>query len=186
MSEIPKISRRNIIAGLAAAPLLASKSIASMGVPQIVESAFSTDSSNEVPRYQHAAVSLLTGIVIVSGGYQVSLERRAANTPASDSVQIMNPFNGNWIDAAPMNHPRARHAAVALYQGKIAVLGGYSLAPIDSIEVYDPKYDRWDIIGQLPRPMADLQACLSGSNIIVTGGGNASFKISLQSLNIAF
>ena len=181
MKEIPKISRRNVLAGLAAAPLLASKSLANYAPFQEPLSEGSGQPSEGLPRYQGASAPLFGGLILVTGGYQV---RPSSTLPfktlPTANAQILNPATGEWTDVAPMRIARARHAAAFLWDGRVAVLGGFSDGPLDSIEVYDPRLNRWSTVGSLPFPMADISASAGSGRIIVTGGGNAFYSININ------
>jgi len=69
-----------------------------------------------------------------------------------------------------MSIPRARHAAIALADGRVVVLGGWSLQATASVEVYDPTEDCWSPGPSLAQPRYDHDAVSDGTNIFVIGG----------------
>jgi hypothetical protein len=122
-------------------------------------------------RYQHTATPLLNGCVLVAGGFHVSPRAGSAvsNLPQA-SVQIYDPRQDAWFAAAPLQTPRARHAAVLLLDGRVLVLGGYSLNVLATAEVYDPRTDIWSHAPPLATPRFDHAATLVRGQVIVTGG----------------
>jgi hypothetical protein len=134
-----------------------------------------SESNEGRPRFEHAAVALPDGRVIVIGGYATSsLTRSRSAAGPTSSVQMYDPQQDAWYDLAPMNMPRARHAAVLLPDGNIAVLGGINTSPLGSVEVYLPASDEWVEAEGLPSPMVDHAASIAGNNLVITGGQNGS------------
>ncbi len=134
------LTRRTVfgmIAAVAASPMLISKAFAKGRWQRPTPSALG---SRPQPRYLHAAVPTGDGRVVVIGGYTVSDAIRG-NTPMppTNSVQVYDPASDTWSDLAPLNVPRARHAALMLPDGRIVVSGGTYISPVTSVEIYDSK-----------------------------------------------
>lgn len=69
-----------------------------------------------------------------------------------------------------MKVPRARHAAVTLADGRVAVLGGVHTRPTASVEVFDPAAGTWTGGGEMALPRYDHMAETDGYSIFVMGG----------------
>lgn len=83
------------------------------------------------------------------------------------SVEKYDPKTDTWTTVADMNQARFGHGA-ASHDGKIYVFGGYSEelnfvhGILDSIEVYDPAFDKWTL----------LDSKMPG---VLSGGGGGAF-----------
>ena len=183
------ISRRQIILGAATAAIAASVPTAFSATSKLIKRqpvALSNESaSNNFPiiRYMLASVCLADGTVMVTGGY---------NSPPIDgdmpmpmnSAMIVNPNSGACIPVAPMNIPRARHAMVALKDGRVVVLGGMSMVATSSVEVYDPRTNQWQFADPLDQPRYDHSASFDGSNIYILGGSSQNMVGSMEVINV--
>ena len=78
----------------------------------------------------------------------------------------------NWRDIAPLQHIRS-HPATAVYNGKIYVFGGGGMqfTSLNSVEVYDPQADRWELATPMPTLRSGAMAAVIGDRIYVVGGG---------------
>src|SRR4029077_16334709 len=80
---------------------------------------------------------------------------------------------GQFTAAGPMTLGRNQHAAVALPDGRVVLLGGYHRedGPQRSVEIYDPKANTFAAAGQMAEARADFQATLlPDGRILATGG----------------
>jgi N-acetylneuraminic acid mutarotase len=79
-------------------------------------------------------------------------------------------FDG-WSMGAAMPLPRSEHA-VAEFNGKIWVLGGYppGRLPSDLVQIYDPATSRWSLGPKLPQPIHHTHVASVGGRIYVLGG----------------
>lgn len=130
-----------------------------------------------------AAAPLPDGRILVSGGYG----RPWKDVPPSalNSVQIYDPRSGRWESAAPMMLPRARHSAVALSDGRVAVIGGINLNATSSVEIYDPRRDTWESGPALAQPRYDHSAVEQNGQIYVFGGSGQAMLASIEILHLA-
>jgi N-acetylneuraminic acid mutarotase len=128
-----------------------------------------------------AAAALGDGRVLITGGYDQPWTGGAAPRALS-SVVVYNPSNGEYANAAPMRFPRARHAAVQLQDGRVAVIGGISASPTASIEVYDPSTDSWSVSQPLTQPRYDHVAVSDGNSVFVFGGSGQSMLASIETV----
>jgi N-acetylneuraminic acid mutarotase len=130
-------------------------------------------------RYMAAAATMGDGRILITGGYDRPAGPGAAPQPLS-SAMIYDPASGQWTSAAPMGLPRARHAAVALSDGRVAVVGGISIQPTGSVEIYDPRTNKWTAGGALAQPRYDHAAAASGQEIVVMGGSSQTMLGSVE------
>ena len=79
-------------------------------------------------------------------------------------------FDG-WSMGATMPLPRSEHA-VAEFDGKIWVLGGYppGRLPSNLVQVYDPVTSRWSLGPSLPQPIHHTHVAAVGGKIYLLGG----------------
>jgi hypothetical protein len=165
-----------------AIPLLANKSLASITGGDSSFRLFEEQYEVEpTARYMNSAATLPNGMILLTGGYPMSdMARNFQRVPASANVQIYDPSYDVYYSAAAMSTPRARHASVALRDGRIAVLGGFNLFPLNSVEIYDPYLDTWSHGGELPHPTFDHAVALSGSTVILSGGHSGASAIAFE------
>jgi N-acetylneuraminic acid mutarotase len=76
-----------------------------------------------------------------------------------------------WGERAPMLLPRSE-ASVAELNGKIYVIGGYPGTRVtsDSVQVYDPGTDSWELGPPLPMPLHHTMAAVVDGRLYVIGG----------------
>jgi N-acetylneuraminic acid mutarotase len=82
----------------------------------------------------------------------------------------MPEFDG-WSMGAAMPLPRSEHA-VAEFDGKIWVLGGYppGRLPSNLVQIYDPALSRWSLGPSLPQPIHHTHVAAVGGKIYLLGG----------------
>lgn len=122
-----------------------------------------------VPRSRLAVVAA-GGKVYAIGGY-VGDGRGAADTNA---VEEYEPDARSWVRKANMPTRRHGHAAVVV-KDRILVIGGYGDAgkgygPLDTVEEYNPKADRWAARAVMPTPRGFLGAAMIGGKVYAIGG----------------
>lgn len=179
------ISRREMLAGAAAAAIVVS-------TPSILASPLkkkrtapiqANQKSAPLIRHMAAAAALGDGRILVTGGYDRQWSEDFAPT-ALRSVGIFDPRTGQWSLAASMNSPRARHAAVALADGRVAVIGGIAQNVTASVEVYDPATNLWTIANPLEQPRFDHSAVSDGDNVYVLGGSSQGVRSGVEVLHL--
>ncbi|WP_159397792.1 Kelch repeat-containing protein [Sorangium cellulosum] len=115
------------------------------------------------PRSHHTATRLADGRILVAG----SEEWRSAGASRA-SCELYDPATDTWSAARPMLHPRARHDAALLLDGRVLVACGAG----DRAEIYDPASDTWSPTG--PMAALDRSGCsaslLPSGKVLVTGG----------------
>ncbi|KAM5337259.1 kelch-like protein 33 [Glossophaga mutica] len=106
-----------------------------------------------VPRAGHV-MAALGGRLYVAGGL--------GETGDLLSFEAYEPKTGSWTHLAPLPSPHVG-AAGAVLQGELLVLGGYShltYALSYLVHAYCPGLGRWLCLGTLPRPRAEMPACV--------------------------
>ena len=119
-------------------------------------------------------VLLDDGRVLVVGGQDiVPSSLQDVIPPFVGTTEIFNPETGEWQQAATMDQPLFRQAAVLLSDGRVLVVGGTLLIDATQTtraEIYDPAKDTWtpteDMGVERGRPNAVL---LSDGRVLVTG-----------------
>jgi hypothetical protein len=124
-------------------------------------------------RFLAASAVMKDGRILLVGGYDRPWSENSAARPTRSAV-IYDPVTEEWFDAAPMEVARARHAATALPDGRIAVSGGISSRPTSSVEIYDPMTNEWTTGEPLSQARYDHTAACSGGNLLIFGGSGQS------------
>jgi len=179
-----KPSRRDLIAGGAAVAL-------ATAIPRAVAETTSRsfDDSTEFvtqgapKRYGASAAYLTDGRIMVTGGYD-QLPRDDAPLRPLTTAYILDPTSGLWYSVTGLRLARAQHATVALANGRVAVIGGLGTSPLGSVEIYDPRLDRWEFGPPLAQPRYGHTAVSDGNGIIVMGGLSTSIISQVEILSL--
>jgi hypothetical protein len=142
---------------------------------------FSPAGALAMPIADHTATLLPDGRVLISGGTAPATMPQivafAQMYDPSVKPQSSLPTRGAFRATGSMVHPRARHAAVRLADGRVLVAGGEdeNASPIASAELYDPTTGRFSSTGSMAHsrdyPDATL---LADGRVLVTGGYDAT------------
>lgn len=90
-------------------------------------------------RYNHSAVLLSTGKVLVTGGFGLD----------SKTAELYNPSTHTWATANSMTAPRAYHTSTALRNGDVVVIGGYNgSSSLTSMDYYEAASNTWSSVAQ--------------------------------------
>lgn len=175
------ISRRQMLAGAAAVAIAASSpaSLMAAAPKRPTKSRRRPTSVPAMRRFMSATAMLADGRILVTGGYDRPSTQDGVSSPLN-SVMLLDPRTGEWTHVAPMLTPRARHAAVRLANGKIAVLGGLGMNPTASVEIYDPLTDTWEAGKPLAQPRFDHNAVSDGTDVYVLGGSSNGMLSSVE------
>lgn len=120
---------------------------------------------------QTALTPLPNGLVLRTGGSDdESVLREAA---------LYDPATNTWSSAGTMSVTRHLHTATLLQDGRVLVVGGYTLnaderpAGRTSVEIYDPATGAWTAAAptNLPRMQHTATLLPSGRVLVVGGGG---------------
>ena len=131
---------------------------------------FTPGTSMNTARGYFSAIKLLSGQVLVAGGYDGSI----LGLPFIASAEIYHPASATWTPVAPMEYAVAASAAVRLANGNVLMAGGVGTLPQASsaAEIYHPKTNTWTATGSLniPRDEDLVTALLPGGRVLVAGG----------------
>ena len=115
-------------------------------------------------RYDHSAILLPSGKVLVIGG---------VNTFGYlSSALLFDPSTNNWSNSGSLTNARYLHTATLLHTGKVLVSGGYgSSGWLTACELYDPSTGTWSSTGSMTTGRyAHTATLLSSGKVLVTGG----------------
>lgn len=120
-----------------------------------------------VARDAHTATRLLSGQVLVAGGFS------GEGQPPLAGAEVFDPGTGGWASVPPMVIARGGHAAARLGDGRVLAIGGWT-APsryTATTEIYDPAAGRFDAGPSLPDAVDGLAATsLQDGSVLITGG----------------
>lgn len=122
-------------------------------------------------RFDHAAVLLRTGRVLIVGG----IERNGVMQP---SAELFDPATGRFtMTGTPLAHHGWGVTATLLGDGKVLVAGGStgcdSSCYTASAELYDPARGTFAATGKLTVPRAEARAVLLRTGEVLLVGGTA-------------
>ena len=125
-----------------------------------------------VARFDHAAVLLPTGRVLIVGG----IERNGVMQP---SAELVDPITGRFTSTGK---PLAEHGwgvtATRLRNGKVLIAGGStgcdSPCYTASAELYDPGTGKFASTGKMTVPRAEARAVLLKTGEVLVVGGTAT------------
>jgi hypothetical protein len=141
---------------------------------------FSSAGGMAKQRAYHAAVILMNGNVLLTGGIDNN------NTPLTSS-EIYNPATNAFTATGSMSTPRWMHSATLLASGKVLIVGGTSTtpfassgiegnSPLDSAELYDPVSGNFTPLNvNMVQPRYDHAATLLQNGKILLAGGQGRF-----------
>lgn len=107
----------------------------------------------------HCMASLHDRIYVIGGSddHEDSMERFDVL-----EVEAFDPHTEQWSRVAPLRYPNSE-AAVAVWDGKIFVMGGYTWVQMDfseNTQVFVPEKGQWVMGPNLPRYIAGASACV--------------------------
>jgi N-acetylneuraminic acid mutarotase len=114
---------------------------------------------------QHTATLLLSGKVLVAGGYNPDTPQILSRS------ELYDPASGAWTNAASLNGIRMTHAATLLSDGKVVVEGNANGYIIQTSEIYDPVPGTWSLTGNYPIVFAYAQAVLLQNGKVLSAAG---------------
>jgi hypothetical protein len=164
---------------LLVAGLLWNPGINPVAAPAPASGTFSLTGSLNTARYQHKAVLLTTGEVLVMGGIGVN-----GNYNSLASAELYDPSKGKWTFTGNLTVGRTGHAATLLKSGQVLVTGGsaYEVTCYASAELYDPATGEWTATGNMTQPRCLHSATLlPNGHVLVAGGVGSLYDSNTQS-----
>jgi hypothetical protein len=104
------------------------------------EGTFTFTAGNMItPRYNHQAILLYTGKVLIAGGYMAN-PSPPPNSVLADSGELYDPETDTFMVTGDMVTPRTNPFFARLPNGKVLISSGADATgtPIQSLEIYDP------------------------------------------------
>ena len=96
------------------------------------------------------------GNVLVAGGTTVVATEEGTAEVVTGSVEVFDAAAAAWYPVGSLTHPRAGATAVALPEGRIAIVGGRDASgPVLEIEIYDPAAGAFGVGGATSAPRAN-------------------------------
>jgi N-acetylneuraminic acid mutarotase len=147
---------------------------------------WSATGSMGTARENHTATLLPDGRVLVVGGYSVTSTNPNGTTLAS--AELYDPATGTWSATGSMSTARESHTATLLPDGRVLVVGGYTVTFVnpngtdstqrDSAELYDPASGTWTATGKMVygggTAIGDTATLLLDGKVLVAGGNSSS------------
>lgn len=128
-----------------------------------------------------AASIELNGMVYVVGGYCLHPDK-----PLS-SCEVFNPRTGCWSSTADMKQARFGHAIASVGNRYLFVVGGDCRRTlVTQIERYDSVSDIWEVVSQLPTPVAGGRMLEKGGNLFLVGGDIGSQPLAFTNIVRSF
>jgi hypothetical protein len=116
-------------------------------------------------RSLHSATLLLTGKVLVAGGF--------SDGGVHGVSELYDPATGTWAETGRLITARTFHTATLLPSGKVLVAAGNpgQTPPLASAELYDPATGTWSTTGDLVNARYKHTATLlSSGQVLIVGG----------------
>jgi hypothetical protein len=120
------------------------------------------------PRFQHAAVLLKDGQVLVMGG--------GDNSAIIDDSELYDPVANTWTKTGALLEVRADFASARLADGRVLVAGGFNGLPMSTAEIFDPATKKWSSTTALDEGREGPSAVLlsTGRVLLIGGEGTAA------------
>ena len=132
-----------------------------------VSGTFTATGSMTQFRYEHAAVLLNDGQVLLTGGFN--------GNPVQDA-ELFDPTAGSFSQTGSMNFPRADHTVTLLNDGTVLVAGGFGDDTVTArAELFDPATNVFTSTGSMGAARnLHTATLLNIGQVLITGGGSNS------------
>jgi hypothetical protein len=129
-----------------------------------------------VPRTEHTATLLPSGLVLIAGGYDGSKQLTSA--------ERYDPAAGTFTANGTMTVPRYGHGAALLPSGMVLIAGGYvpvsvsglNTTALASAELYDPKAGVFAATGRMGAGRSSPTTTLLPDGTVLIAGGQLGFE----------
>lgn len=129
-------------------------------------------------RYDHVAIRLHDGTVLVAGGRTRNDKHNKTNDNQwmTNSAELYDPKTNTWAALPNMHFPRADFTSALLPDGRVLVIGGQlpngEVTP--TTEIYDPSTKRWLLGASMnyarQNPLGQEALQVEDGTILVAGG----------------
>jgi hypothetical protein len=135
---------------------------------------FSPTGSMASVRAVHTATPLPDGRVLIAGGATPSVSTDAVTWDVHSSADIYDPRTGKFTPTGSMAMGRWHHAATALADGRVLVVGG-AMNPAYLAELYDVRTGKFTRAGSMNAVLwSPTVTSLSDGRVLVAGGSGQS------------
>ncbi len=173
----------NLVAGLATV-ITATLAVALAGPATAATAAPGTwtdTATAPVPRYNHSAVRLTDGRVLVTGGLQQSIISGGwVRTAVLGGTQIYDPVTDRWTSTRTLATPRYDASAVTLTDGRVLIAGGFNGAAggeQKTTELYTPRTGKWTAGPTMTYQRTDnLAIRLADGRVLIAGQKNVAVE----------
>ena len=122
------------------------------------------------PRFNHAAVVLQDGKVLVAGGYGTT-----------NNAEIYDPATNTWSLTSAMSYTHNDGIAMTrLSDGRVLATGGDGLPSADIAEIYDPNTDTWTSLPAMTMGRDHHQMITLNDGRVLIYGGDVSFSTTTE------
>jgi hypothetical protein len=134
-------------------------------------------------RLHHTATLLADGRVLVTGGFSAG-----EGSPAgiSRSAEIWDPASGRFrLLPHTMATARANHTATRLPDGKVLIVGGYSVEASPPLaEIFDPATETFTVLATpaMASRAAHAAVALPGGDVLILGGEDTAGTVTVRSV----
>jgi hypothetical protein len=150
---------------------------------------FTTTAFMTTPRMLHTATLLGGGEVLVTGGR--GCVGGCDDKSASLTAEVYDPARRQFFYAGKLIHPRIRHSATLLVDGRVLISGGRSCVAdcegdktLQETEIYDPGTGKFAAAGAMSTARAAHQAiALPDGEVFVYGGARRDGRTGSNYLN---
>ena len=126
----------------------------------------------DMPTPRKTGTCVVDGKIYAIGGSSITNKQWRLET-----VEVYDPATDTWAKAQSMNHARCS-AAMSVVNGEIYAIGGIGWPPnrdqsylyLSSVEVFNPKTNRWQERTEMPASKAWHTASVIDGKIYVIGG----------------
>ena len=144
--------------------------------PILVDPGWTTTGGMASKRSEPTSTRLLTGKVLVAGGYDGVM---------LSSSELYDPKTGTWTATGSMGTERWYHKAMILGSGKVLVVGGYSSSGrCSSAELFEPTTGKWTATGSMGEARVGPTATLLGTGKVLVAGGEGVTGHRLSSVEL--